>query len=221
MPKVLRDALAFLATEDKVNTLVYSLTEELSHFNTSDDHDFLDQDINLDGAPEIAWTEGTEEYKDTPPDELWAMLGRQEKSVPFFNSKQDADNRQDPWSSEGMVWLQDPANGVPFTLRWHQLVGVLKMIENAFSKKPVLLMDGVGLGKTIQLAAYIAFLAWYRDFFTVHGNFPGKFGLYSLFLRIIFCLTRSFQPTRNGALLVATFLICPLLSLSLQISLTR
>jgi SNF2 family DNA or RNA helicase len=127
-------------------------------------------------VPEIDWSEGVEEYQDTSSDELWAMLGRPEKSVPFFNLKQDTESRRDPWTDEGVKWLQVPSNGEPLTLRWHQLVGVLKLVENAFLGRPVLLMDGVGLGKTIQVAAFIAFLTWYRDYFTAHGKFPGRFG---------------------------------------------
>lgn len=174
MPKALRDALSFLATAEQVKVLVLSLKEELANSDDSDDQLSLDDDLDLDRA-ELEWTEGVEEYSKTPPDELWVMLGRPEMSIPFFNPKQDPENH-DPWTPEGSKWLRDPSNRVSLMLRWHQLVGVLKMVENAFEKKPVLLMDGVGLGKTIQVAAFIAFLAWYREHFSVHGKFPGKFG---------------------------------------------
>ena len=184
VPKALRKALSLLATEEQVNLLVLSLKEELALFDPnaeSDDPLYPDHDLDLDRTPEIAWTEGVEEYKDTPPEELWAMLGRPEASIPFFNPKQDPENRHDPWTPEGLEWLRNPSNGVPLALRWHQLVGVLKMVENAFSRKPVLLMDGVGLGKTIQVSAFIAVLAWYREYFAVHGKFPGKFGAHPFF----------------------------------------
>ncbi len=182
-----------MATTEQINLLVLSLKEELALSDESDSPFSLDHDLDLDHAPEVAWTEGVEEYKDAPPDELWAMLGRPEMSIPFFNLKQDPENIHDPWSPEGSKWLQNPSNGVPLKLRWHQLVGVLKMVENAFSKKPVLLMDGVGLGKTIQVAAFISVLAWYREYFTVHGHFPGKFGACILLSGSFFSSLNSFS----------------------------
>jgi SNF2 family DNA or RNA helicase len=193
LPKPLRNALTFLATENQVQLLTLSLKEELSHSdprNESDDAPSIDPDLDLDRMPDLEWSEGVEEYKKLTRDDLWAMLGRSaEKSIPFFNLKQDAESHCDPWTDEGEAWLQDPSNGDSLALRWHQLVGVLKMVENAFLKKPVLLMDGVGLGKTIQVAAFVAVLAWYREFFATHGKFPGKFGvcfLYFLeFLRLL------------------------------------
>ena len=69
MPKALR---AFLATAEQVNLLVLSL-KVLSDPNVESDG-LLSLDHDLDCMPEIAWSGGVEEYKDTPPDDLWAML---------------------------------------------------------------------------------------------------------------------------------------------------
>jgi hypothetical protein len=39
-----------------------------------------------------------------------------------------------------------------------------------------MLMDGVGVGKTMQAVGLIACLAHYREHYRKHGKFPGKFG---------------------------------------------
>jgi hypothetical protein len=170
IPKPLRDALSFLAVHEQVDLLTVSLKEELAG-------DIFDLDLDLEHPPAIDWSEGVDKYKDCTPKELWELLGRpSERSVPFFNPRQDVDGHHDSWSEEGAKWFQDPSNGEPLTLHWHQLVGVLKMLDNVFLNKSILLMDGVRLGKTIQTAAFIAFLSWYRDHFTAQGKFPGKFG---------------------------------------------
>ena len=177
MPKPLRCALALLATQRQVDLLTHSLTEELAILSTrgeSGDTSALERNLDL---PELDWSEGVEEYKSCTTDDLWDILGIPEHSIPFFNPRHDPDSQCDPWTEEGVAWFKDPSNGEPLMLRWHQLVGVVKMVENAFSGNPVLLMDGVGLGKTIQMAAFIAILAWYRDHFATHGRFTGKFGV--------------------------------------------
>lgn len=183
LPKPLRQALSLLASQKRVDLLTLSLREELAVSSLgnegggSDDPCMLNHDLAFDRAPKVDWTEGVEEYQGCSPDELWTMLGRPDQTVPFFNAKQDPDGHHNSWSDEGAKWLRVASNGIPLNLRWHQIVGLLKMVENAFSRKPVLLMDGVGLGKTILVAAFIAILSWYRDYFEINGRFPGKFGV--------------------------------------------
>lgn len=155
----------------------------------------FDRDLDL---PEVDWTEGVEEYKSCTADELWDILGIPERSIPFFNPKHNSENQCDPWTEEGTAWLRIPSNGEPLVLHWHQLVGVVKMVENAFSGKPVLLMDGVGLGKTIQMAGFIAVLSWYRDYFATHGRFPGKFGPCSLSFPPIYTHTYFFSQRKGS-----------------------
>lgn len=91
-------------------------------------------------------------------------MGSAEKLIPFFNLEQDTDSCHDFWTDEGQAGLQDLSNGNPLALCWHQLVGALKMVENTFLKKLILLMDSIGLGKTIQVAAFVAVLMWYHEF---------------------------------------------------------
>ena len=45
------------------------------------------------------------------------------------------------------------------------------MLEQAFEGKLVLLMDGVGLGKTMQVLGAICCLAYYRQVYDAKGKF--------------------------------------------------
>lgn len=56
------------------------------------------------------------------------------------------------------------------------------MLERAFEGEPVLLMDGLGLGKTLQVLGVITCLAWYREYYERKKAFPGHFGESSLML---------------------------------------
>jgi SNF2 family DNA or RNA helicase len=109
-------------------------------------------------------------------DHLWTLLGIPDRRLPFFNTLQDPYGNHDPWTEEGEGWFKSSGRGEHLALRWHQLVGVTKMVQNVFSGKPILLMDEVGLGKTIQVTALIAILAFYREYYTANGCFPGKIG---------------------------------------------
>lgn len=42
--------------------------------------------------------------------------------------------------------------------------------------EPVLLMDDVGLGKTVQVIALFSMLAYYRTYFKLNGRYPGLWG---------------------------------------------
>lgn len=117
-----------------------------------------------------------EAFKDVSEDHLWTLLGIPDQRLPFFNALQDPYGNHDPWTEEGEDWFKSSGRGERLALRWHQLVGVTRMVQNAFSGKPILLMDEVGLGKTIQVTALIAILAFYREYYTANGCFPGKIG---------------------------------------------
>jgi hypothetical protein len=135
-------------------------------------------DFDPDAGPplDVNWSEGVEEFNSMSADELWEYLGLPDKIIPFFNPRLDPDSVLDPWTADGRVWFASEENGTPLALRLYQLVGVAKMLLNAFLGMPVLLMDAVGLGKTIQLIAVIAILTYYREYYLVHGRFPGAFG---------------------------------------------
>jgi hypothetical protein len=130
----------------------------------------------------IDWEEGTEAYKDFTPEQLWSALGLGDtKVLPFFNTQIDPDNVHHRWTEEGRAFFDDSKRSkIPLEPHWHQLGGILKMLELAFSKKPTLLMDEVGVGKTLQVVGIIAMIAYFREFYAFTGSFPGKFSKFSL-----------------------------------------
>lgn len=224
LPKPLRRALSLLPSQKQVDLLTLSLREELVVSNPISDHhgsdelSMLNHDLKFDRAPDIDWNEGVEEYQRFSIKELWTMLGRPDQTVPSFNAKQDPDGHHNAWSDDGAKWLQASSNGIPLNLRWHQIVGVMKMMENGFSGKPVLLMDGVGLGKTIQVSAYIALLSWYRDHFEIHGKFPGNFGAWLTAVHLPQTGSSSLPQLRgNGTAQTATSPTIPPSSLYLRV----
>lgn len=121
------------------------------------------------------WTDGVEEYKSQTKDQIWEMLGLSGKSIPLLNDKQDLSGMHDPWTDTGREWFSLPENGDPLVPQWHQLAGIMKMLDNFFASTPTLLMDDVGLGKTLQIVGFFAMLALYRDHHEKNGCFPGKF----------------------------------------------
>ncbi|KAG2062895.1 hypothetical protein BDR04DRAFT_1039611, partial [Suillus decipiens] len=176
LPKPLRQALSFLATQQDITLLTMSIQDQLKLCDPTttpaDSIPEFDPDATHDW--DFQWSEGVEELNHMSEDELWTILGLPEKRIPFFNTLQDPYGNCDPWTEDGQSWLKDPMNGEPLTLRWHQLVGLVKMTKNSFEGKPILLMDDVGLGKTIQVTALIALLAFYREFYTIYNSFPGQ-----------------------------------------------
>lgn len=103
------------------------------------------------------------------------MLGLSGKTFPLFNATQDLSGVHDPWVDHDREWFALPHNGDPLVPRWHQVIGVTKMLDNFFANKPTLLMDDVGLGKTLQVTGFFATLAFYRDHHEKNGCFPGRF----------------------------------------------
>ncbi|KAG1763002.1 P-loop containing nucleoside triphosphate hydrolase protein [Suillus placidus] len=174
LPKSLRQALSFLATQQDIALLTASIHDQLKLCdpNSMPAESVPEFDLDATDDCDFQWSEGVEQYNDMSEDDLWTILGLPERQIPFFNLLHDPYGNCDPWTEDGQAWLKE--NGEPLALRWHQLVGLVKMVKNAFCGMPVLLMDEVGLGKTIQVTALIAVLSFYREFYVVHNRFPGK-----------------------------------------------
>jgi hypothetical protein len=176
LPKALREALEFLPSNRIISQITAAIYDQLVLIDPDVEAEAVPRlDLDFDSA-DIEWSEGVEELKDKTVDELWDMLGCPNKQLPFFNQLQDVDGSHDPWVEAEKAWFSDSKNVEPLVPRWHQLVGILKMVKNAFCGRPVLLMDSVGLGKTLQITGAVAVLAFYREYYKKHGFYPGMFG---------------------------------------------
>ncbi|EAU80360.1 hypothetical protein CC1G_12776 [Coprinopsis cinerea okayama7 len=87
--------------------------------------------------------------------------------TPFLFNKQRHRDGLSPWETDfDKLKIDNPSALEPLKLHWHQGAGVHSVIRHIFHKDPspahpsgILLADDVGIGKTIQSAATIAFLA--------------------------------------------------------------
>jgi hypothetical protein len=176
IPKSLRDALDKLATEEEVKELEILIESALGAMAPPDGDEVVVIDFteNIDMGD---WKSGVEEYNKCTEDDLWEHLGLPEKKLPFFQTRTDPNAAIDPWSEDGQQWLDNPQSPAQnLAPRWHQLVGILRLIDRVLNGEPVMLMDGVGVGKTMQAVGLITCLAQYREHYRKHGKFPGKFG---------------------------------------------
>ncbi|KAH7905302.1 P-loop containing nucleoside triphosphate hydrolase protein [Hygrophoropsis aurantiaca] len=174
LPKALRDALNKLASEEDIVAINRLVRASLENIQGDTSQTF---ELDLDDKIDISdWREGVEELKDVSEDRLWDRLGFPDKKLPFFQEWMDPEAMVQPWSEEGEAWLNDPDGGRQrLKPRWHQLVGILRILERAFDGEPILLMDGVGLGKTLQAVGAIACLTFYQEYFEANQRFPGQF----------------------------------------------
>src|SRR5258705_1207206 len=177
LPKAIRDALARLANEHRVAELIAQLEQ---HLQLLDPEAELPQfpEYDPDRLPNIDWDEGVDEFRTRTMEELWSFLGVGD-CLPFFNTWLDTLNGRH-FSDNKTLADEIKASGSRLEPRWHQLVGIAKMLTNCFQGRPVLLMDDVRIGKTLQVVGLIALLAYYREYFLKHGQFPGQIGESSL-----------------------------------------
>lgn len=173
MPKALRDALAELAGREDILLAHMAIQDAIEQYEARDNTDV--PEMSFEELPPDEWIEGVEEFKDCTTDSLWELLGLAAKVLPLFNVDLDSDGLHDRWDRREDTWFADKANLVPLEPRWHQLVGILKMLKLAFEGKPIMLMDEVGVGKTMQVVGLIAMLAYYRDFWEKNQDYPGIF----------------------------------------------
>jgi SNF2 family DNA or RNA helicase len=130
-------------------------------------------DFEYEPEAEIDRLEGVEHLQDKTLAQLYEMLGLEKQTIPFFR-EEIAVGHDMPGE------LGEPESSATttegFSLRWHQLVGITKMMERAMTSQPVLLMDDIGLGKTLQVLAFFAMLAYYRTVYTSTKEYPGIWG---------------------------------------------
>jgi hypothetical protein len=175
LPKVIRDALQKLASEKDVQEIGQLIRAALENADLQDAH--VPVELPDGDSIEIPWSEGTEDLATLTEDHLWTHLGLDKKRLPFFSEFTDPDAIIEPWTEDGEKWLaSESSNREALRPRWHQLVGIYRMLQRAFEGKSVLLMDGVGIGKTFQVIGFIACLSHFHWHYDVHKKFPGAFG---------------------------------------------
>ncbi|KAF9219651.1 hypothetical protein BS17DRAFT_769871 [Gyrodon lividus] len=174
LPKSVVNALSQLASANEIaaNTIIiHASLENLNVDITKRVIIEVNENINISN-----WSEGVEALNMLTTDELWERLGLPQKQLLFFQEWRNPNLVVDAWSNEGQQCLKDANSGrQPLIPRWHQLVGIYRTLERVFKDKPLLLMDSVGLGKTLQAVRAIACMAYYRECFRTKGTFPGHF----------------------------------------------
>ncbi|KIO00769.1 hypothetical protein M404DRAFT_151725 [Pisolithus tinctorius Marx 270] len=174
LPKNLRDILLGLASEHDIQAITQALLVSIEDLDSAESVEPVE--LDLDAPIEPDWKEGVEALSKFSDEQLWQKLGIPDQRLPFFQQWTDPDGMIDPWSDEGQAWLQNMTEKrESLQPRWHQLVGIYRMLERVFEGKPILLMDGVGLGKTLQVLGVIACLAYYRYVYAKKKAFPGDF----------------------------------------------
>ena len=193
-------ALKFMVNDDQIALYESIIQRALDRQNRvilgeeEENHDptfFLNDGLDIN-----EWTEGTEEFHHLTTNELIKVLGIPNNHIPGFNMFECVEGIHDPWvdhaffleaaqqwndqqktiASGGVIPLDLKQRWRTLEPRWHQFLGMYKMMLNFFDGKPTLLMDEVGLGKTMQVVGVIALLDYYRSYFAVHDKFPGQFG---------------------------------------------
>jgi hypothetical protein len=172
LPAELRKALNQLAGTPELKLLQERIYSDIAAIVENDEQLEL-PDISPHGN--FDWEEGVEEYSIYSEDELWAQLGVADKTLPYFNSHIDTLGIHNPWENPDFFSDESQPDRVELVIRWHQLVGILKGLRQIFDNRPLLLMDEVGFGKTIQVVGVIAMLAWFRSFYSTKNHFPGAF----------------------------------------------
>ena len=174
----MRESLKQLAQSYEITSIYQLLADIITPVNEEDDEPIAVPvaEFDLDD-----WESGVEQFQEWRPKKLWHALGREDHKLPYFNEYEHPNGELEPWSKEFKDWLQtqsvsDAPEWRELNPRWHQLVGILKMLINTFEGRPVLLMDEVGVGKTMQVLGYIAMRAFLYEAHNAHGTYPGLFG---------------------------------------------
>ena len=157
-------------------TTVLDQLEDLLHseVDREDDSEHVvpDDEVNISD-----WETGVENLEHKTIDDIWNDYGLGSVcAVPGFNTREDPNGKIDPWSPEGVKFLADPnSDAIPFGPQWHQLLGATGMLLRKFRGRGTLLMDEVGVGKTMQVIVLQMFLIYLRSYREAHNTYPPLF----------------------------------------------
>ena len=133
-----------------------------------------DEAFDLDTINYDEWEEGTEGYADFTIEEMVKDNALPDQHLPFFNHYQDPEGIRDAWSPGALEALKKQE--MPLETFRHQWLGVQKGVDNMLSGRNLLLMDQVGVGKTMQAIGMIAMYEWLRQYFAKHSSYPPRYG---------------------------------------------
>ena len=109
-----------------------------------------------------------------------------------MNKLQDETGCYTPWNLEDdsvHFFNTESPNRTPIQFSWHQIVGVHKILGHMAKKESVLLLDSVGVGKTLQaLGVMMARCLW-----GIKGKFPPAFSE----CQFLFMTVRRLSATRG------------------------
>ena len=158
MSPTMRAALALWADQARVleiNMAISELVEEAPSL----DSEALDE-LVLDRDAMDDWETGTEAYEKLTEAELYKRLGIADEKMPFWNDYFDKSGFLNSWTDPYIDWKALAAKEgekdiIEMKLRWHQLVGLVKLVDSMMAKENILIMVGVGVGKTYEAIALI------------------------------------------------------------------
>lgn len=178
LPPPLRKALKELAEESYVVVVLGELAEAAEAMTSGDGP--LDEDDEDEGvSPYILdWDTGVEHFQSYTPEQLWTHLGLADGVLPGFNTLQDPNGIVDPWQVNEWKALVEKGKVTPLEPFWHQIVGIAELADRAIAGKPTLLMDEVGVGKTLQVVGLNSVYAQYHDYYKLNKCFPGNYSKY-------------------------------------------
>ncbi|KAM5530103.1 hypothetical protein V8D89_016232 [Ganoderma adspersum] len=175
LPAPLRKALKELASESYVVVVLGELAEAAEALSEEalerDDDDYNEMVTPYEVGD---WASGVERFETWSLEQLWRYLGFRDEIL-GLNTLQDPNGLVDPWDERpwaDLVARNKVTELFPF---WHQVVGIAELITRALNGKPSLLMDDVGVGKTLQIVGLIAVYAHYFETHKRTGKFPGAF----------------------------------------------
>lgn len=177
LPAPLRKALKELAEASYVAVVLGELAEAAEAMSAEALDRDADDDDDEDVAPYVLdWDTGVEHFQDKTFAQMWHHLGLDDH-IPGLNDKQDPNGLLDPWAPNDKEWdvLLQRNKVIPLFPFWHQVVGIAQLMDQVIRGRPTLLMDDVGVGKTLQVVGAIALYAQYFEYFKVNKHFPGAY----------------------------------------------
>ncbi len=172
IPANLRKAIKKMADSATISSVTDEIERTLKAMAAVNE---VAEELDMGEDISMEWESGVEEYQRTGLAEIINMLGLPDAKLPNFNHYEDPNGDVDPWSPAFADFVKGD-QAYPMSPRWHQWVGALAMIKRIMAGIPVMLMDDVGIGKTIQVLMVIALMQVYRRHYAEHKRFPGMFG---------------------------------------------